>query len=142
MSKPIRPAIWFGRGVLIAATLLFTRIALGYVADPVGAVEPHHITLGSTEAVTIMRVSGGVFLGIALALLVCVVAERRLLAGLGFLALVAATITLVRLVGLAVDGPAPFTLKVLVPELAMTIASSAAFFVERRRVAQVRAATP
>jgi len=136
-EKPaVRPrgrSIWFGRFVLGAAALLLARIAAGYVLDPVGAAAPHHIDLGSPEAVTIMRAMGGVFLGIALVLAGCVVSERRLLPGLGFLAVVAASITAVRLAGLVVDGPAPFTLMVLRPEIALVVLSAAAFLVERRR---------
>ena len=60
----------------------------------------------SNEAITIMRVSGGVFLGIALAIVACVVSDRRLLAGLGLLFTIALTITSVRLLGLAIAGPA------------------------------------
>ena len=133
MPTPPRRSIWFGRFVLGAATVLLVRIALAYVLDPVGSVAPHHIDLGSAEAVTIMRAMGGVFLGIALVLASCVVSDRRLLPGLGFLAVVATSITVVRLAGLVVDGPAPFTLMVLRPEIALVVLSTAAFFVERHR---------
>jgi hypothetical protein len=124
---------WFSRVVLGAAALLLTSIGLKYIVDPVGAVAPHEITLGSAEAVTIMRVSGGVFFGIALVLLGCVVSEPRLLAGLGILVTVATAITGVRLLGLALDGPAPFTLHVLTPEIVLVAFSSLAFILERRR---------
>jgi hypothetical protein len=133
MSTLTRRSIWFSRIVLAGATLLLTRIALSYITDPVGAVISHEITLGSAEAITIMRVSGGVFLGIAIILLACVVSKRRLLAGLGFLATIATTILAIRLMGLALDGPAPFTLKVLKPEVALVMLSTSAFFLERRR---------
>jgi hypothetical protein len=133
MSTAIRQSIWLSRFVLGAATLLMLRISVGYVADPVGAVAPHEISLGSAEAITMMRVSGGLFLGIAIALVACLVSERRLLVGLGLLGIVAATILAIRLVGVAVDGPAPFTMKVLKPEIALVVFSSAAFFLERRR---------
>jgi hypothetical protein len=124
---------WFGRIVLAAATLLLFRISLGYIVDPIGSVAPHAITLGSAEAVTIMRVSGGVFLGIALALVACLASEQRILVGLGLLATIATTILLIRLVGLAVDGPAPFTMKVLKPEVALVLFSGIALLLERRR---------
>jgi hypothetical protein len=102
-------------------------------------VSPHDITLGSAEAVTIMRVSGGVFLGIAIVLVACLVSTRRLLAGLGLLAVIAATILAVRLLGLAVDGPAPFTLKVLKPEIVLVLASMVALAFERRRLTRAEA---
>jgi hypothetical protein len=66
----------------MAATRL--KVKPAYV-DPIGAVAPHRITLGSNEAITIMRVSGAVFLGIAVFLVVCIASERRLIAGIGAL---------------------------------------------------------
>lgn len=124
---------WFARLVLGGAILLLTRIGIAYVVHPIAAVSSHQITLGSPAAITAMRVSGGMFLGIALLLLECLVSARRLLRGLGVLLTIALTITVVRLVGLAVDGPAPFTLQVLKPEIALVVLSSAAYFLERRR---------
>jgi len=128
-----RGSIWFGRVVLGAATLLMVRIGVEYLTDPVGAVAPRGITLGSAEAVTMMRVSGGVFLAMAIAFVISLVSDRRLLAGLGLLAIFAWTLTLVRLAGVAIDGAAPFTLKVLKPEVALVVLSTAAFLLLRRR---------
>jgi hypothetical protein len=108
-------SIWFSRFVLGAAALLMTGISIKYMTDPVGAVAPQGIVLRTAEAITIMRVSGGLFLGIALTLVGCLLAERRLL------------------VGLVVDGPGPFTLFVLKPEVALVVLSSLAFVIERRR---------
>jgi hypothetical protein len=134
MSPIQHRTTWFSRIVLAAATLLLLlRISLEDVVDPIGSVAPHAIALGSAEAITIMRVSGGVFLGIALALVACLASERRILVGLGLLATIATTILLVRLAGLAVDGPAPFTTKVLKPGVALVLFSGIALLFERRR---------
>jgi uncharacterized protein DUF4345 len=133
-----RRSIWLGRLVLAGAALLLLCIAARFVADPLGAAASHRIVLESVEAVTIMRVSGGVFLGIALVLLVCLASDERLVVGLGVLAAVATSITLVRLLGVVVDGPAPFTLHVLKPEAALVIASTVAFAAERRRLRAAR----
>jgi hypothetical protein len=65
--------------------------------------------------------------------LACLAAERRLLAGLGFLAVLAFVVTAARVLGLVLDGPAPFTLHVLKPEVALIILSTTAFVLERRR---------
>ena len=132
MSSLSKRSVWFGRIVLGGAIALLTRIALGYLVDPAGAVAPNQIVLGSPAALTIMRVSGGMFLGVALALTMCL-ASGRLLAGLGLLATIATTLTAARLVGLAVDGPAEFTLWVLKPEIALVVLSTAALVVELRR---------
>jgi uncharacterized protein DUF4345 len=127
-------SIWFARAVLGAATTLLASIGLKYIVDPVGAVAPHRIVLGSGEAVTIMRVSGAVFLGIALALVGCVASERRLLRGLELLVTVAGSITAVRVLGILLDGPQPFTLHVLVPEVALVAFAGVALVGARRRV--------
>jgi hypothetical protein len=134
MSAWLRRSVWLGRFVLGAAALLMTRIGLGYVLSPVGEAAPHGITLATPEAVTIMRVEGGLFLGIAVVLATCVLSGRRLLAGLGFLATLIGAITAARLLGLAVDGPAPFTVHVLAPELVLVVLSTVAFLLERRRL--------
>lgn len=134
MNALIRHSVWFSRLVLALATLLFSLIGVRYVLDPIGAVAPHRITLGSSEAVTIMRVSGGVFLALAVVLLACIFSQRRLLAGTGVLALVSIVVTAVRLFGLAVDGPAPFTLQVLKPEIALVLLSTLGFALETRRL--------
>jgi len=138
MTAGARASLWFGRVVGGAATLLLLRVGGGYLADPVGSAAPHAMLLGSAEAITNMRVVGGAFLGVAAVLVACVLSERRLLAGLGLLATFASAILAARLVGLAVDGAAPFTLRVLKPEIALVALSSVAFWLERRR----RAASP
>jgi hypothetical protein len=123
---------WFSRAVLGAATLLFAAIGTRYVVDPVGAVAAHRIVLGSPEAVTVMRVSGGLFLGVAAALGLCAGSTARLRAGSGLLAVVASSVTVTRLLGLVVDGPAPFTLHVLKPEVVMVVLAAASFLGARR----------
>jgi Domain of unknown function (DUF4345) len=133
MNALVRHSVWFGRLVLVGATLLFVLIGIRYVFDPIGAVAPHQIALGSQEAVTNIRVSGGVFLGIAAVLFACALSERRILAGTGVLALVSIAVTAARLFGLAVDGPAPFTVHVLKPELSIVILSTVGFILEVRR---------
>jgi Domain of unknown function (DUF4345) len=132
VSNVLRHSIWFGRLVLAGATILFSLIALRQIADPVGASTPHQIALGSSDAITIMRVTGGLFLGLALVLGACIV-SGHLLTGLGVLATVIAVVTTVRVMGLVVDGPGPFTLQVLKPEVVFTVLSSIAFFMEWRR---------
>jgi hypothetical protein len=118
----------------LAATLLFSAIAFRNLVDPVSAGAEHAITLGSAAGVTVARVGfGGFPLSFAIILATCLVAERRLLAGVGFLAIVAIVVTAARLVGLVLDGPAPFTLHVLKPEVGLIVASTVAYMLERRR---------
>ena len=91
------------------------------------------MTLGSPDAITVVRVQGGVIFGIAVALAYCLASERPLLAGLGFLATMITWVAGVRLIGLVLDGPGPFTLMVLKPEVALLVLSVCAVLLERRR---------
>jgi hypothetical protein len=134
MNRNLRHTIWFSRIVLLAATVLFTMIAVRGLFDPVGSSAVHAISLGSPAGITVARVGfGGFPLAFALILLACLLAERRLVTGLAILAVVAIVVTGARLLGLALDGPAPFTLHVLKPEVALIVASTTAFLLERRR---------
>jgi Domain of unknown function (DUF4345) len=134
MNRFARLSVWFNRVVLAGATILFSLIGTRYIVDPVAAVAPHRITLGSSEAVTMMRVCGGVFLGIAGLLLASLFARRRLFDGIAVLAVISIVVTAVRLFGLVIDGSAPFTLRVLKPEVALVVLSSIGFVFERRRL--------
>jgi hypothetical protein len=133
VSTLLRRSIWFSRFILGATSLLYLRIAIEYSFDPVGSVSPQSVTLGSSDAMSILRGFGAVFFGLAFILLACLVAERRLLAGLAFLVTIATPIAAVRIMGLAIDGPVPFTFKVLPPEVLIVVLSASAFFLERRR---------
>jgi Domain of unknown function (DUF4345) len=134
MNTSLKHSIWFGRIVLAVATFLFTMIALRGLFDPVGSSAAHEITLASAAGITVVRVGfGGFPLAFAVILLACLTSERRLQTGLGVLLLVAVIVTAARLLGLALDGPAPFTLHVLKPEVALIVASSVALLLERRR---------
>ena len=135
-----RRTVWLGRAVLGVATLLMIRLGLEYLVNPVGAVTPRGVTLGSAEAVTMMRAVGGTFLAMAIAFVVSLTSDRRLLSGLGLLAIFASTLTGARLIGVALDGPAPFTLLVLKPEVALVALSTIAFILLRRRLARPRPA--
>jgi Domain of unknown function (DUF4345) len=134
MNAFARQSLWFNRVVLAGATLLFSLIGVRYIVDPVSEVAPHAITLGSPEAITMMRVSGAVFVGLAAVLFMSLVSDRRLRGGIAVLALVSIAVTAVRLFGLVVDGAGPFTLKVLKPEIALVLLSTLGFLFETRRV--------
>jgi hypothetical protein len=127
-----RHSVWLNRLVMGFAILVFTLIAARYIGDPVRTEAPHKIVLGSPEAMTNTRVSGGVFLAMALVLAGSVIARERHRAALLLLAIFSAVLTAVRLFGLIVDGPAPFTLRVLKPEIAVTVLAALAYALERR----------
>ena len=128
-----RHAVWLNRLVLGFAVVVFSLIAARTIIDPVGTAAPHKMVLGSPAAMTNMRISGGVFLAMALVMAGAVVSRPRHRAALLLLAIFSAVLTAVRLFGLVVDGPAPFTLRVLKPEIAVTVLAAVAYALERRR---------
>jgi hypothetical protein len=134
MDDRRKRTLWFNRVVLSAGTLLMGLIGVRGLFDPVGSSAQHAITLGSAAGVTVARVGfGGFPMAVAIILLGCVVADRRLLTGLAVLAVVAVVITAARVLGLALDGAASFTIRVLKPEFALIVASTTGFLLERRR---------
>ena len=133
-QKPLlKRSIWFSRLVLGAGALLFTQLGLGNIVGPVAVASRTHTTLGSPDAITVVRVQGGVFIGIAVLLAYCLASERRLLPGLGFFATIITGVAGVRLMGLMLDGSGPFTLMVLKPEVGLLVLSALAVLLERRR---------
>jgi hypothetical protein len=130
---------WFSRALLLVASILFVAIAARNIADPAAAEGPQGIAFNSPGALTIGRVGFGAFpLGIAVIQLACLVSESRLLIGLRVLNTVAILVTAVRLLGLALDGPAEFTFKVLRPEIVLSVLSTVAVYLEGRRRARLR----
>ena len=130
---------WFSRALLLFASVLFLAIAAKNIADPAAAEGPQGIAFNSPAGVTIGRVGFGAFpLGFAVILMACLISERRLLIGLRVLNTVALLVTAVRLLGLALDGPADFTLKLLRPEIVLSVLSTAAVYLEGRRRARQR----
>ncbi|HEX4573772.1 MAG TPA: DUF4345 family protein [Gemmatimonadales bacterium] len=133
MSSWRRRSVWFSRFVLGGATLMMARLGTGNVLDPIGDASKRNMTLTSPDAITVMRVQGGLVVGFAAILAFCVVSERRLLAGLGVLATISAAIAGTRVLGLALDGPGTFTLMVVKPEVILAVLSTLALFLEWRR---------
>ena len=125
--------VWVGRVVLGLAGLLLLRVGFGLMFDPVRAVTEQGIALPSPSAVTSMRAVGGGFVGVGLLLLATLPSQRWIRSGLILLLTFAGALTAGRLVGLALDGPAPFTLKVLKPEVALVALSLLALLTTFRR---------
>jgi hypothetical protein len=128
-----RDSVWLNRLVLGFAIVVFSLIAVRTIFDPVGSTAPHRIVLGSPAALTNTRISGAEFLAMALVLAGSVISRPRHRAALLLLAVFSAVLTAVRVFGLVVDGPAPFTLRVLKPEIAVTVLAAVAYTLERRR---------
>jgi hypothetical protein len=134
MTTYSRIVVWFNRLVLAAATVVMMMIAVRNLRDPIGATLPLDIALRSPSAVTIVRVGfGGFPLGFAVALGVCAISTRRLLAGLALLAAVIGAATAARVQGLLIDGMTPYNRALLRPEVAMLALSAIGIALERRR---------
>jgi uncharacterized protein DUF4345 len=124
----MRPGwIWFSRVVLGLAGLLLVRIGGGLLLDPVQAVTEQGIALPFPSAITSMRALGGGFAGVGLLL------ARWIRSGLVLLLTFAGALTAGRLVGLVVDGPAAFTLKVIKLEIVLVALSILALLTTFRR---------
>ena len=132
MNTLVRRSALFNRIVLGLAALLFAMIGVRNIVNPLGEAAAHQISLASPEAITIMRVTGGAFLALAIVFVASLTSRRRLLYGTGVLLTVATVLMVVRIIGFAVDGPAPFTVRVLKPEIAITLLSLLAFYLEWR----------
>jgi hypothetical protein len=139
MSTLSRYSIWLNRLVLGFAIFVFSMLAVRYIGSPVKTEAPHQIVLGSPEAITNTRVSGGVFLAMALVLFASAVSRKHHRDGLLLLAVFSGVLTAVRVFGLILDGPAPFTLFVLKPEITVTVLAAGAYLLERRMTGRLNA---
>ena len=115
--------VWFSRLVLTFVTLLFAMIAAKNLIDPVRANSIYKTTFGSPEAITNARVSFGALpLAIAIILFFCLISAKRHYTGLVIALLIDGLLTIVRILGIFIDGKADWTLRVLRPEIGLFIA--------------------
>jgi hypothetical protein len=142
MIKLTRFAPWISRLVLLGATVVFSTIGLRYITDPVHASGETGVSLNSALASTTTRVGSGAFpLGFAIFTFACLISTRRLLTGFSLVATVITTAIVVRIFGIIVDGPAPASTKLLIPEGVMLTLSVAGMVLERVRRRYQPAAT-
>lgn len=130
-----RFAPWPPRVLLSLAAVLFFLIGLKYLGDPVGKAAADSIVLGSVMAISRIRVGfGGFPLALSFILLGCLVSPRRVLTGLAVLTTTVAVITVARLFGIALDGPAEEAVRLLAVEIVLLALSVAAIFLELARL--------
>jgi len=130
-----RMAPWFPRLLLLLATVLFSLIGFKYLGDPVEKAASDSIVLGSVMAISRVRVGfGGFPLALSFILLGCLLSPKRQLTGLAVLATTVAVITVARLVGIALDGPAEEAVRLLRVEIVLLALSVASIFLERARL--------
>ncbi len=130
-----RAAPWLPRILLLLATALFSLIGFRYLGDPVNKAAADSIVLGSVMAISRVRVGfGGFPLALSLILFGCLLSQKRLLTGLTVLTTTVGVVTVARLVGIAVDGPAEEAIRLLRVEIILLALSVAAIFLERARL--------
>ena len=123
---------WVSRAVLLAALVILTLIGRKFIGDPVGAAADSNMALNSALAVTNMRASFGAFpLGCALFVLVCLLTPSLRRTGLVFVALIVGTALVVRIFGIVADGTFAESLRVLIAETVLLVASLVAYAGER-----------
>ncbi len=132
--------LWLGRVVMVFMIFIFIMIGIRNLFTPVQANAIYKVTLGSPEAITNTRVGTGAFpLSLAIILVICVVSARRQLYGLIMVAIVDGLLTMARVYGAVVDGPATRTLQVMKPEIVVLVLSLVAITLEVRRRNQSQA---
>ena len=141
--KPVaRFAPWINRLVLVAAALVFTRIGLRYVVDPVRTLAAIGVTVGPGHAAAAMRVgSGGFPLACAIFCLGCLSSIHRLTAGVGVVVAVMTTFIALRLFSLGADGMVPESLRLMIPEAVILVLSLAGLVLEAARMKQENSGT-
>jgi hypothetical protein len=133
MNSFQRIASWLGRLALLASTVIFTIIGLRYLLDPVAASAELQTTFGSAAGIISMRVGFGAFpLAFAAILAVCLFSSRHTRFGLGMVATLMGTAAAARLYGLALDGPAAQSTRLLAPELVLLALSLSSLMGARR----------
>ncbi|HLK59463.1 MAG TPA: DUF4345 family protein [Chthonomonadaceae bacterium] len=123
MRASLSPLVlWQSRLVMAAATVVFTGIALKAVLTPIPYAASRGILLNTAQAITDMRAAEGGFpLAVAVFLIYCLISQKRYPLGLLVVALNAGIILLARLIGVALDHSLTENVKLIVPEVVMTL---------------------
>jgi hypothetical protein len=95
---------WLSRMAMIPPMLIMILIAVRCISDPVHAVAATGVTLSTPEAVTDMRVIGGLALTVAFVIATSIVSLRRLRSGHLTVVALMGLVMAVRLFGFAHDG--------------------------------------
>jgi hypothetical protein len=134
MNRYTQFAPWLHRIVLTLSTLLFTMIGLRYILDPVGSSKAVDTVLSSGLAVTTTRVGFGAFpLALAIFTMSCLLSPTRRLAGVILVAILIATVIVVRLIGTAMDGSAEHSTRLFVPEAVLLLLAAGGLLLESAR---------
>ena len=115
-------APWLSRFLLIPPALIFTLSAVRYLTQPTQAAAEVGIAVTSPLGMTILRVGFGAFpLGCSIFVFACLVSERRISTGLGFVATIIAVLMIVRSYGMVVDGTVKESMALIYPEALLMV---------------------
>lgn len=127
-----RIAPWLGRLILLFVALLFSILAWPALVDPVQVATAHGVSIGSAEALSRVRIGFGALpLASALIAFLCLIWPRRVLTGLYFVLIWVGVITVVRIIGVTINGPNDFDLLVLRPEIIILALTILSIYIER-----------
>jgi hypothetical protein len=142
MTRFWKFAPWLTRVMLLAPTVIFALIASRYLVDPVHAGAAVGLAFNSPMAITVTRVASGAFpLACSIFTLSCLVSTRRVLTGLGFVAMIMAVALIVRVSGMLVDGSVRDNMGLVRAESIMLVLFIIGVFIERGRRNQLKQAT-
>jgi hypothetical protein len=107
-------AHWLSRVILVAGVLILTLVSVKFITDPVQSARASGVVVESAEGITTLRVGIGAFpLGCALVGFFCVLAKRRVLSGLSFVATIIGVALVVRAAAAVFDHTIPASLFLL-----------------------------
>jgi hypothetical protein len=139
MNKFWRFAPWLMRLMLVAPAVIFALIASRYLFHPVHTGEEIGLTFNTPLAITVMRVGFGAFpLACSIFILSCLVSTRRILTGLGFVALIMGVALIVRVFGMFADSSVRENMALVRAEAVMLVIFTVGVFVERARRHQLK----
>lgn len=142
MTKFWKFATWLTRLMLLAPTVIFALIASRYLFDPIHAGAAVGMSFDKPMATTVARVGFGAFpLACSIFTLSCLVSTRRILTGLGFVAMIMAVALIVRVSGMFVDGSVRENMGLVRAESVMLVVFIIGLFIERGRRSQLQQAT-
>ena len=139
MTRFWKLAPWLTRLMLVAPTAIFAMIASRYLFDPVRTGKAIGLAFNTPVALTITRVGFGAFpLAFSMFTLSCLVSTRRILTGLGFVALIMAIALVVRVFGMLADGSVQESMGLVRAEAIMLVVFLGGIFIERGRRNQLK----
>lgn len=120
MTGWARVAAVLRRAPLVMVTFIFTMVSSRYLLHPVPTASAAGISFNTPGGVTVARIGFAAFpLSFAILAFTCLIATRRLLAGLYMVLTVIGVVTAIRILGIVLDHSASEAARLLVPEFVL-----------------------